>query len=332
MLRAALTTHQHPGHSRRWKNERSRRKKQLLCITAQMHKPSWSTGVGARESSLSTYTATARDGSIRERVDYSRVDSRPESKLLLRSVRKLLVREVGTDISKHSWADFAGITEHALRVVRESKGASVVQSRAYRVFQGILPSVLLGWVPSAWRNYVAGRLPDWVTSASFAGVFQSLFPWLMGPMQVHARTRVPLPFTHGHLAVHVPNSVEAERCRFLEESQCASVCINACKIPSQQWLKDDFNIDVHVQPNFEDFSCVWQFGTPAPPLEEDDAAHVPCFPVCPTTSKQAASQTMVTLEHIADRASSEAIEDASMLRRSVASELGNCKHVEPAQR
>jgi hypothetical protein len=251
------------------------------------------------------------------------VDARPESQLLMRSVRSLLVRELGQDMSTSGWGDFNGIAELAFRVVRESKSGTVVQSRAYRVFQGILPSLFLGWVPPLWRFAVSGRAPQWAISASFAGVFQSLFPWLMGPMRVHNHTRVGVPLTDGTLSVGIPDSIEAERCRFLEETGCASVCVHACKVPSQRWLKDDFGIDVHVQPNYEDFSCVWEFGKQPPPIEEDEAMEVPCFPACPTASKSSA-----TLEQLASRASEEAQEDAVRVRRRVAQEAGTCKQVD----
>ena len=61
-----------------------------------------------------------------------------------------------------------------------------------------------------------------------------------------------------------PQAVKAERCRFLESTQCASVCVNTCKVPSQQWLGQDFGMPIHIQPNYDDFSCVWRFGVEPP--------------------------------------------------------------------
>jgi len=58
----------------------------------------------------------------------------------------------------------------------------------------------------------------------------------------------------------VPQSVQAERCRFIESTQCASVCVNSCKVPSQEWLFKDFGMNVHIRPNYDDFSCNWKFG------------------------------------------------------------------------
>jgi len=85
--------------------------------------------------------------------------------------------------------------------------------------------------------------------------------------------------------VRVPQSVKAERCRFLEQASCASVCVNTCKVPSQEWLTSDFGMELHIQPNYDDFSCRWRFGKKAPPLYEDEAVMVPCFSHCPSKIK-----------------------------------------------
>lgn len=85
--------------------------------------------------------------------------------------------------------------------------------------------------------------------------------------------------------VRLPQAIKAERCRFLETAQCASVCVNSCKVPSQEWLGRDFGMPLHIQPNYEDFSCTWRFNTPPPPLEEDQAILVPCFALCPSEFK-----------------------------------------------
>jgi hypothetical protein len=39
-----------------------------------------------------------------------------------------------------------------------------------------------------------------------------------------------------------------KRCRFLEESGCASVCVNSCKVPTQNFFMQDMGVsrDRHV--------------------------------------------------------------------------------------
>jgi hypothetical protein len=63
------------------------------------------------------------------------------------------------------------------------------------------------------------------------------------------------------------------------------VCVNSCKAPSQQWLGEDFGMDLHIQPNYDDFSCQWKFNVKPPPLYEDAAVMVPCFTKCPSEYK-----------------------------------------------
>ena len=62
--------------------------------------------------------------------------------------------------------------------------------------------------------------------------------WLMGPCEVE-----DLSCDDAAAAVvpgdGVGQQVLVRRCRFLEESKCASVCVNACKVPTQAFFNDD---------------------------------------------------------------------------------------------
>ena len=271
-------------------------------------------------------------------VNYASIDANPISKVLTRTIRGLLVDEVGGDDGDPTpWTEFPGIMT-AVREVNDMKGnARDVQVRAKRVFAGILPALKIGWIPPAWKRLVAPNAPEWMANYAFVLVFTNLFPWLMGPMEGVDHVEVPTPewlrktFANAPKCIRVPQAVKAERCRFLETSQCASVCVNTCKAPSQEWLKEDFGMDLHIQPNYDDFSCQWKFNTTPPPLYEDAAVMVPCFAACDSEYKgekdafrqRVRVQTGVgivdgvdtytgeTLEQIAARASEEARRDAS---------------------
>jgi len=206
------------------------------------------------------------------------------------TVRNLLVKEAGHDSEK---AGYDGLID-LVREVNDMPGtAADLQGRARGVFEGILPALNLGFVPPLWKKYVQPNVPQWTSNYAFFLVFYLLFPWLMGPMEGDdiVEVDVPkdlLPFTNFFslpTTFKVPQSVKAERCRFLEQSNCASVCVNSCKVPSQNWLKDDFGMDLHIQPNYDDYTCRWKFGKPAPPLFEDEAIMVPCFTACPSKFK-----------------------------------------------
>jgi len=272
-------------------------------------------------------------------VDYSSIDASPISKVLIRTIRGLLVEEVGKDTDPRPWDVFDAVLT-PVREVNDMDGtARDVTVRAKRVFAGILPALYIGWVPPIWKNAISKVAPQWASNYAFVLVFTTLFPWLMGPMEGIDHVDVPVPealrkaFKFLPETVKVPQAIKAERCRFLEQSGCASVCVNSCKAPSQEWLGEDFGMDLHIQPNYDDFSCQWKFDVKPPPLYEDAAVMVPCFTNCPSEYKgekdawrQAARiksgfgvengvdlYTGETLEAIARRASDAAKADAAIV-------------------
>jgi hypothetical protein len=272
-------------------------------------------------------------------VDYSSIDASPISKVLIRTIRGLLVEEVGKDTDPRPWDNFDAVLT-PVREVNDMDGtARDVTVRAKRVFAGILPALYIGWVPPIWKNAISKVAPQWASNYAFVLVFTTLFPWLMGPMEGIDHVDVPVPealrkaFKFLPETVKVPQAIKAERCRFLEQSGCASVCVNSCKAPSQEWLGEDFGMDLHIQPNYDDFSCQWKFDVKPPPLYEDAAVMVPCFTNCPSEYKgekdawrQAARiksgfgvengidvYTGETLEAIARRASEAAKADAAIV-------------------
>lgn len=264
--------------------------------------------------------------------DYASIDRLPQSLVLTATIRKLLVREVGKDNDPRPWTDFAALMTPVREVNDMPGNARDVQLRAKRVFSSILPELGLGWVPALWKAQVQPRFPVWTTNYAFFGVFYLLFPWLMGPMKGEDHVEVEVPqklrslFSFLPATVSLPQSVKAERCRFLETAQCASVCVNSCKVPTQEWLKEDFGLDLHIQPNYQDFSCKWEFAKVPPPLAQDEAILTPCFALCPSEfkgQKDAAKQVMLmkgdTLEAIAARASAEAVADATQRLEAVSS-------------
>ena len=67
-----------------------------------------------------------------------------------------------------------------------------------------------------------------------------------------------------HAPLHVPSSflqvgkgygVLVQRCRYLEQSGCAAVCVNSCKVPTQEFFATKMGIPLTMTPNYEDFSC-----------------------------------------------------------------------------
>ena len=61
-----------------------------------------------------------------------------------------------------------------------------VQARAERVFSKLLPTLGIGFLTSIWKTAIKPTFPVWLANGAFVLVFKTLFPWLMGPMKVHA--------------------------------------------------------------------------------------------------------------------------------------------------
>lgn len=79
------------------------------------------------------------------------------------------------------------------------------------------------------------------------------------------------------------------RCRYLEESGCASICLNSCKVPTQEFFERDMGMAVTLEPNYDDFSCQFTFGKPPLPQAEDEVFTTPCFTQCPSKRQSARS-------------------------------------------
>jgi hypothetical protein len=73
-----------------------------------------------------------------------------------------------------------------------------------------------------------------------------------------------------------------KRCRFLEESGCASVCVNSCKIPTQNFFLEDMGLPLTMTPDYETHECQFSFGVTPDAKWELDARNTPCLLRCPT--------------------------------------------------
>lgn len=73
-----------------------------------------------------------------------------------------------------------------------------------------------------------------------------------------------------------------KRCRFLEEAGCASVCVNSCKIPTQNFFIKDMGLPLTMEPNYETFECQFSFGSIPTSETEAEAKNTPCLSRCPT--------------------------------------------------
>ncbi|KAJ9172023.1 hypothetical protein P3X46_015313 [Hevea brasiliensis] len=110
----------------------------------------------------------------------------------------------------------------------------------------------------------------------FAAFTTFFFIWLIGPCEVRESE------LNGGKEKNV---VHIKKCRFLEETNCAGMCTNLCKVPSQTFIKHSLGMPVNMVPNFDDMSCEMIFGQEPPMSTEDPAFNQPCYKLCKANHK-----------------------------------------------
>jgi hypothetical protein len=111
-----------------------------------------------------------------------------------------------------------------------------------------------------------------------------LFEWLVGPCEA---IEVEITGADGQ-ASQQKSGVHIKKCRYLEQSGCVGMCINMCKLPTQDFFTKDFGIPLTMIPNFEDLSCDMFFGQVPPAIEDEPIYHQPCLTTqCPTAQTKA---------------------------------------------
>ena len=123
--------------------------------------------------------------------------------------------EIPIPDSQLPYDDFEGIIDitHSMNSLYSNR--TVVQTLAQDVLISLFPPFILDRFPS----WFAKPFPVF-SSKMCAYATVAFGTWLMGECAVN-----DIPFAS--------QGVLVKRCRFLEESQCASVCVNSCKVPTQ---------------------------------------------------------------------------------------------------
>jgi hypothetical protein len=161
----------------------------------------------------------------------------------------------------------------------------IAQGRTSQQQQELVGIVLKSLVPSPVLYLIRTLFSPtkWVceSNAWFASV---LFEWLVGVCELR---EVEVTDQDNQLRTQ-KSCVYIKKCRYLENSGCVGMCVNICKIPTQDFFRQSFGIPVRMTPNFDDFSCEMVFGQAPKPLEEDEAYNQPCLQdECPTARPQA---------------------------------------------
>jgi hypothetical protein len=145
----------------------------------------------------------------------------------------------------------------------------VMEGRNSQEIRAAVRQVLLSTLPPGAPDRFRKWFPPTKWSCEFnAFITVPVFQWLVGPCEI-VDTEVN--------GVQQKSLVKITKCRYLENSGCVGMCVNMCKLPTQDFFTKEFGLPLTMNPNFEDMSCEMIYGQMPPPLEKDPAFQQPCF-------------------------------------------------------
>ncbi|XP_020205463.1 beta-carotene isomerase D27, chloroplastic [Cajanus cajan] len=145
----------------------------------------------------------------------------------------------------------------------------VMQRRSRIQQQQVVREVLLSMLPPGAPAQFKKLFPPTKWAAEFnAALTVPFFEWLVGPSEV---VEVEVNGVKQKSGVHI------KKCRYLENSGCVGMCVNMCKIPTQDFFTNEFGLPLTMIPNFEDMSCDMVYGQAPPTFEEDPVSIQPCY-------------------------------------------------------
>lgn len=222
-------------------------------------------------SSSSSSQPLRRAGPASPPPDYAAIDSAPLNRAVMALFRRKMVAALdGADSPADGYGAIIDLTRRLNRrypTARETQLAT----------RGILNSLFPSWLPGAFKVMFSRPFRDFSCRLNALATALTC-QWLMGPCKVN-----DVEVDGG--AVGAGMGVLVERCRYLEEAGCASICINSCKAPTQEFFARDMGLPLTMTPNYEDFSCQFSFGRTPAPQAEDEAFATQCFSQCPSRKR-----------------------------------------------
>jgi len=132
----------------------------------------------------------------------------------------------------------------------------------YRIFMS-------GIVPKLGTDYDGKQIGPWFYAPWLTSmVTPTFFGFLVGPSKPNRRS----DGQRGGLVV--------EKCKFLQESGCKGLCLHQCKLPAQEFFKEELGLSLTVKPNFVTQECQWSFGEEPVDVVEDDSFPKGCLVGC----------------------------------------------------
>lgn len=210
-------------------------------------------------------------------------------KLLLTIFRKLVVQNTGGITSDKPGIE--GLLEqgrtYLLRPGQTDEGQhKMVRDTLAGLMTPVLPPFyrifMSGIVPKLGTDFDGKQFGPWFYAPFLTSIVTpTFFGFLVGPSYPNRRK-------DGHLG-----GLVVEKCKFLQESGCKGLCLHQCKLPAQQFFKDELGLALSVSPNFVTQECQWSFGEVPLPPAEDPSFPKGCLVGC--ESRKAVAGTSVDL-------------------------------------
>jgi hypothetical protein len=186
-------------------------------------------------------------------------------KVLFQRFANSVAREVSLlDGTKDAPKSYRELMDRINFMVHSQPSIELVHESSRNMLVKLFPR----WLLDQFKIMFAKPLPhfsNWMN----AWVTHFTTTWLMGPSKVQVEKK-----TNAFVVV-------VEKCRFLEESgPCLKTCINACKVPTQDFFQKDMGIMINISPNVTDYSCRFEFGVQPKQLSDDPLSLSPCFSDC----------------------------------------------------
>lgn len=203
----------------------------------------------------------------------------PLDDIFLKIFRGKMSEEVGWDSSKPG---YDGLVDIAKRLLLQYRTGEETERATVRVLRSLFPS----WLLPLFKQLVA-PLGDGKPAAMLcAQVTLATCQWLMGKCTINE-----VELADGS---KIPSGVRVQKCKYLDETKCAGICIHTCKLPTQAFMYGDMGVRLLMEPNYDDFSCQFNFGVDPPPAAEDPALKTPCLAVCPTAASRGSIRDVPT--------------------------------------
>jgi len=218
-------------------------------------------------------------------LDSKSFDDSPLDKLLLGIFRDLVTKNTGGVSSPK--AGIEGLLEQGRTYMTQpGQTAEAQHAMVKNTLGGLMTPVL----PPFYRIFMGGIVPQlgtdldgkqfgpwfyapWLTSV----VTPTFFGFLVGPSRPNTRK----DGQWGGLVV--------EKCKFLQESGCKGLCLHQCKLPAQEFFKEELGLDLTVSPNFVTQECQWSFGEVPLSPEEDPSFPTGCLVGCESRKAMASA-------------------------------------------